>query len=653
MAVNLLLFASAVSFAQSNLTGSATKKLIILHTNDLQSKLLGSGPNAEYSPETTGDDPIVGGFARLATVIKNLKQQAPDQTLVLDGGDMLMGSLFHTIAREEGGEFQLMGAIGYDAATLGNHEFDFRPSGLARMLDAVRRKGGAIPQLLLANAEFSQVSPQDDTLQRQFDQGFVRPYYIFSRSGMRIGIFGLMGKDAAEVAPFARPVTFSDPIETARALAKMLKEREQVDLVIALSHSGVRQDKAGEWYGEDIDLARKVKDVDVVISGHSHVLTPQPIMVNGTPVVQAGEHGQHIGKLELTVGDSGLRVLSYEVIDIDDSIPGDAVVQKEIARLEGVVSRKVLKPFGYTFDQPIAETKFDLILKQQESGIGNLVTDAIRWGIDRVDSSGAKLDVAVEANGQIRDDFFKGTDGVQWVSDAFRTVGLGIGIIDDVPGFPLVKMYVTASEIKKALEVLASVHPMKGPSYFMQVSGLRFRYNPNRVIFDRVFKIEMEDSAGNYRPLDFSSSNEKLYSVGFNYYIASFIKVIGGFTYGILDIVPKNAQGQPLNNMRDAIVDADPVKPGVQELKEWVVLLDYLKQLEDTDGNGIADIPEKYRQPQERIVRIASWNPILLLKSGNYLTWTTVALILTLILLLVVLPVFRLRKRLMRNKIPF
>lgn len=613
--------------AQQN---TAPKKLTIIHTNDLQSILLGVGPNAEYTPMTTGDDRTIGGIARLATVIKKMKSEAPEQTLVLDGGDVLMGSLFHTIVREEGGEFRLFAEIGYDAAVLGNHEFDFGPQGLARIIRSGSQKG-SLPQLLIANAIFDQNDARDDELKRIFDEGLIRPYKVFVRKGLKIGVFGLLGKDAAEVAPFSRPVAFTDPIEAAKAMTKKLRDGEQVDLVIAVSHSGVRK-RPGEteFHGEDIELARQVPDIDVVISGHSHTLLQEPIFVNNTPIVQAGDHGQHVGVLELEIAEGQVSVRDYKIVDIDDQILGDAQIQAEVERLKSVVTDSILAPFGYSFSQPLAETDFDLMIEQRESNLGNLVADAIRWGIDRTEEKNgnahSKLDIAIEANGQIRDHIFKGQSGIQHVSDLFRPVGLGIGVVEDTPGYPLVKFYVTAQEIKKALEVLTTVHPLKGPSYYLQVSGLRFRYNPNRLMFDRVIEIEIESENGEFVTLDFSASNKRLYSIGTNFYVASFIKLIGSFTYGILEIVPKNEQGNPIENMREALIDADSKRDGVQELKEWVVFLDYVRSFEDIDGNGLANIPEKYRSPEGRIVEVKSWHPVLLFKNATYLTWSVTAL---------------------------
>jgi len=195
------------------------KLLTIIHSNDIHSHFLGASPNIDYSPLTTGEDKTIGGWARIATVIKETKKERSNPVLVVDAGDFLMGSLFHMVTREQAFELRLLRMMGYDAVTLGNHEFDLKPGGLARILTSAR-DSGQIPQVVFSNAVFSQESSKDDALENIFKQGIVKPYLVLERGGLRIGLFGLLGKDAAEVAPFASPISFEDPIATAQKMVK-------------------------------------------------------------------------------------------------------------------------------------------------------------------------------------------------------------------------------------------------------------------------------------------------------------------------------------------------------------------------------------------------------------------------------------------------
>ena len=221
---------------------AAEKALTIIHTNDMHSHFLGASPNIDYTPFITGEDKTSGGWARISSVIKEVKQNRSNPVLVVDAGDFLMGSLFHMLSREKAFELRLLHRMGYDAVTLGNHEFDLKPEGLARIL-AGAHDSGQIPAIVLSNAVFDKNSNKDDALQKMFNRQIVTPYHVMKKDSLRIGLFGLMGKDAAEVAPFASPVTFDDPIATAKKMVKILRETEKVDMVICLSHSGLWENK--------------------------------------------------------------------------------------------------------------------------------------------------------------------------------------------------------------------------------------------------------------------------------------------------------------------------------------------------------------------------------------------------------------------------
>lgn len=607
---------------------AAERSFTILHSNDWQSRLLGFGPNNEYSPATLNDDETVGGVARLATLLQQRRSAAAEEAvLLLDGGDFTMGTLFHTISREMGSELRLMSELGYDAAVIGNHEFDFRPAGLAAMISAAHKvEGDALLPLLSSNMRFDPASKADDSLQAHFEAGRILPYKLIERGGIRFGLFGLLGNNAVAVSPMIQPLTFADPVATARETVAKLRE-EGAEVVILLSHMGVTQQADGSWRGEDVELVEQVPGIDIVVGGHSHVALPQPVLVNGhTPVVQAGSEIQYLGELRMTLGDDGVtQVRDYRLHPIDDRIAGDAVITAQVEDFKQVVSERMLNPRGYRFDQPLAKVDQRLGRDFSDHTLANLVTDALRHAVD--------ADLAFTGNGTIRDDLIKGRHGVQDVSDLFRIAPLGIGQFDDEPGYPMIKAYVSAREIKSLLEVLLLAYQLRdSDSYYPRVSGVRFTYNPWRVPFDRVSRIEIGDPVKGYRDLDLDDT--RLYSIGATSYVGSFTWLVPDLTKGLLDVIPKDAAGRPLPRIEDAIVDQEPNTPGVQELKEWQALLDHIRSLPDLDGDGLADIPTVGAAVEARMIRAPSLNPREMFRLAGPMQWGASAVVLLGVLLI-------------------
>jgi 5'-nucleotidase / UDP-sugar diphosphatase len=604
----------------------AEKLLTIVHTNDLHSHFQGFSPEGDYRPFEINADDTLGGWSRVATVIQKTRKEKTNPVLVLDGGDYTMGSLFHMLAREESFELRLLKAMGYDAITLGNHEFDLKPLGLAAILRSAKAHGGP-PQIVFAGQVFNRTEPALASLEDAFAEVGVKPYSVLERNGLKIGIFGMMGKDAIEVSPFAKPLTFRDPIEVAKEMVETLRNNEKVDIVICLSHGGLRDNPKKS---EDEILAAKVNGIDVIISAHTHTKLDQPLVVNNTIIVQAWCYGRQAGILDLAYDEGKTTVKQYTPVVINSAIPGDETIQGMIDAFKKQIDARLLAGMNLSYDRVIAETKWDLEKKAEESPLGNLLADAIRWSVNAVDSDkndpASKVVVAVESNGVIRDDLIAGKTGKIIVGDFFRTIPLGIGV-DNTMGYPLISFYLYGYEIKRALEILTSVRPLKNDDYFLQLSGIRFTYNPYRMIFDRVSSIEIGSDEEGYLPLNCDKSNKKLYRAAANIYNATFLKVVGSFTYAILDIAPKDKNGTPLDKLSSALVDADPALPGIQELKQWQGAIRYVQSFKDTNGNGIPDIPEKYRGKLGRIVEKPSWNPIHLVSHPTMPTFVALAVI--------------------------
>lgn len=591
----LLVFCSA--FITMLLGAQTGKKVTIIHTNDLHSRLTGYSPELSYTPLTTNDDKTVGGFARMAAIIKKEKESAEGTLLVVDAGDFLMGTLFQALEPFNGFQLRLMKSIGYDVVAAGNHEFDFGPGRLADIINAAAGNG-AIPPLLLSNAVFSDEDPADDRLAELFSNGRMQRKLIIEKDGLRIGFFSLMGIVADENAAFAPPVTFAKQISTAEMLVEELRS-EGCDLVICLSHSGVSKDKKGNYAGEDAVLAQKVKGIDAIISGHTHTLLEKPLIVNGVPIVQTGSYGQNVGKLTLTVKEGKTTVSDYVLIPVDDRVQGDPEVNALIEEQKRFISADILKPLGMDYIKPIAETGFLLQCDEmgdvENSNLGPLVADAIHSYVNRHVEGGA--DLSVVAVGVIRDNI---VPGVQTAPDIFRIMSMGSGN-DNVPGYPLSKCYVTGRELKNILEVLVMAGK-SAPSNYCYYSGIRAVYDPGKGFLKKIRKIEIIGSDGSVRIVSFSKKDPALYSVVANSYMLELVGTIKKMSKGLINVVPKDAAGNPVTDMKTAVMDFDRNMPGVQEGKEWLAIAEYLSSMKDVNRNGIPDIDDKYRVPVKSLI---------------------------------------------------
>mgnify|MGYP000853120981 CR=1 FL=1 len=592
--ITLLLILIAV-----NVSAQTGQKIVIIHTNDLHSHLTGFAPELDYSPLVVHNDKTIGGFARIASVIKNEKEQNEGITLVLDAGDFLMGTLFQGVEVKTGFQLRLMKIMGYDVLAIGNHEFDYGPVKLAEIINSAD-KAGEIPGLLLGNAVFSQSDPDDDALEKLTSENILGRTMIINRGGIKFGFFSLLGKVADDNAAYAPPVTFSKQVAAARQMVKELKD-ENCDIIICLSHSGVSKDKNGNWAGEDVELANKVKDIDVIISGHTHTYLKDPIMVNGIPVVQTGEYGVNVGKLSLEYADGKVKVTGYSLIPVDDNIAGDRYVNDLIEAQKDKVTEEILKPIGLSYKKPVVEAGF--LLECMESGdiknsnLGPLVADAIHSYVNNHVSTGT--DMSMVAVGVIRDRI---VPGYQSAPDIFRIMSMGTGN-DAVPGYPLSRIWLTGKELKSILEILQVAYKST-PANYCYYSGIKVNYDPDKMMLRKIKSIDLVRSGGDVIKMDFSKKNKSLYSVTANSYMLEFVSIIKKMSFGLINVVPKDKNGIPLKDMKQAVLDIDENEEGLQEGKEWLALIEYLSSMEDTNSNNIPDISNKYKEAVQTFIPV-------------------------------------------------
>lgn len=276
---------------------SDAARLVILHTNDVHSRI-------EPFPMDGGRFQGLGGAARRATLIEQVRSQH-EQVLLLDAGDMFQGTPYFNFYGGEL-EFKLMSKMGYDAATLGNHDFDAGIEGLHRQLPHVDFA------LLNANYDLSDTILHDK----------VAPYRVFERGDLRIGVFGV-GIELEGLVPASlyQNTRYLSPVEASNTVAARLKQDLGCDYVICLSHLGYRY-RDGKI--DDLKLARSTQHIDLILGGHTHTFLDAPTVVqnaSGQPVMinQVGWAGIQVGKIELTFERSTRRFCSAcEVLTVTE-----------------------------------------------------------------------------------------------------------------------------------------------------------------------------------------------------------------------------------------------------------------------------------------------------------------------------------------------
>lgn len=270
----------ALFCATLTVSAQKTKTVEILHTNDIHSCILPLNPNLA--------DTLVagrGGFLRRIAMIEQERKENPD-LLLFDSGDFSQGSPFYTLFKGDV-EVELMNRMGYDAVTIGNHEFDFGLDNMARIFHAAK-----FP-VVCSNYDFTGTPLQ----------GIVKPYIVIKRSGLRIGVFGICPPmDGLVDAAKCEGVKYLDPIKTADDVARMLKHDKKCDLVVCLSHLGwiVKQNV------DDHKMMSGNHDIDVVLGGHSHTFFETLQYVENAdgkkvPNDQNGKNAIFVGKLLLTM----------------------------------------------------------------------------------------------------------------------------------------------------------------------------------------------------------------------------------------------------------------------------------------------------------------------------------------------------------------
>lgn len=255
------------------------KHITILHTNDVHSHI-------DPFPADDPRNPNMGGVARRATLIETIRQENPN-VLLLDAGDIFQGTPYFNYYGGEL-EFKLMSMMKYDLSTIGNHDFDNGVDGLAAQMP---------------HASFEFVSANYDFKNTSMD-GFVKPFKIFNKDGIKIGVFGLgIELQGLVDKKMYKETVWQNPVETTQEMVRILKKENKCDLVICLSHLGYKYGKEDSNKISDLKLAELTKDIDLIIGGHTHTFLDKPTIVKNAEgkdvlVNQVGCYGINLGRID-------------------------------------------------------------------------------------------------------------------------------------------------------------------------------------------------------------------------------------------------------------------------------------------------------------------------------------------------------------------
>ena len=614
------------------------KEVQVLFTHDMHSHL------DPYKVNKDGAIEMVGGFAKLKTIVDE-RREGHDATFLVDGGDFSMGTLYQTIYETEAPELTLMGQIGYDATTFGNHEFDYRSQGISNMLLAAKSNADEdpnlqLPALVSANIDWSKNTSEDNKLVQSAMEAYgSTPYTVVERGGVRVGIFGVIGEDADACAPESG-LEFENIVETSKQVVADLKE-EDVDMIICLSHSGTFEDDSKS---EDEILAQEVPEIDIIVSGHTHTRLDEPIQYGDTYVVSAGCYCENLGQIELEQKKDGRwEIEEYELVPLAAHVKEDPAIQSQLAEYKETINQNYLSHFGYTFDQVIAEnsvtfTQMDsFAMKHEEDPLGSIIADSYVYAVQQAEGDNyEKVYVALSPSGAIRDTF---QTGKLTVSDAFNVSSLGIGA-DRIPGYPLVSVYLTGKELKTTAEIDVSISPIMTTAQ-LYPSGLRWSYNPNRLLLNRVTDVEFMTNVPYSNGTEFEEiEDDKLYRVVAGLYSAQMLGTVQDMSMGLLKIEPKDKDGNPITDFEKVIIHDQ----NGTEVKEWYALASYLDSMEENEY-GISQIPTYYGETENRKEEIDSKNPVELLKKPNKFAWMLYGILAILVLLIVVIVRWIIKRR--------
>jgi 5'-nucleotidase len=452
--------------------------LTILHTNDFHDRF---EPITKFDNTCAPDDntkgECFGGSARLVTALADARARNSN-TILVDGGDQFQGTLFYTHYKGTM-TAEFMNALGYDAMTVGNHEFDDGPEVLAAFVAAVK-----FP-VLMSNADISQ---------EPILAGKIAKSTVIERGGEKLGLIGLTPLDTGELASPGKNVIFTDPVQAVQGEVDALTEAG-VNKIIVLSHSG---------HGVDQAVAAGTTGVDVIVGGHSNTYLsntsedaegPYPTMVGQTAIVSAYAYGKFLGELNVVFDDAGVVTSATgEPRILDAAVAEDAATVARIAELG--------KPLEEIKNRVVAEAAAAIdgareTCRQMECPMGNIIAEAM---LDRVKDQG--VTIALQNGGGVRASIDAGP--------------VTMGEVLTVLPFQntLSTFQVDGATLVAALENGVS-QIEDGAGRFLQVAGMKYTFDPALPAGARVSDVQVLVGGDAWAPIDPAT----VYSVVSNNYV--------------------------------------------------------------------------------------------------------------------------------------
>lgn len=622
--LSLAMLANSEAYAKND-----AQKVDIIFTHDLHSHI------DSYTDVVNGENENVGGIARLSTLLKELRENNPE-LLVIDGGDMAMGTLYQTLYTTKAPELRLMGRLGFDATTFGNHDFDYSDDKLAEMFEAAADSGEPLPAFCISNIDWNYENESTTKIRKQLEKCNLCEYTVVEKNGVKIAIFGIFGVSAKEDSPTLQ-LKVDDQIESARRTVAKIKENENVDMIVCISHSGT---SANLDKSEDEQLALAVPEIDVILSAHTHTVLKTPIVHGNTYIVSCGCYGKDTGYCNLSKNADGRWTMeNYELITMDGDIKEDfecVAIAREYAK---EVDEIYLEQFGMKMNQIIAYSPYnfesvdDMYYVKGEHNLGNLMSDAYKYAANKY---GGGADIAVVPSGTVRGTFYEGN---VTVADAFQCYSLGYGY-DNQVGSPLVRIYLTGEEIRLVAEIDATLSDIMN-SARLYVSGISYSCGNKRMILNRAYDMKYNPNVCDDTTEELEDN--RLYSIVTDMYTARMLGSVGRVSKGLLVIEPKYADGTVIqSDENDYLWETAVVKQtDGRELKAWFAIADYLQSFEKNE-EGISIIPSYYATEHGRKVLDDSFS----IKQTNKYFW--VIIIATTLLITVMVLVMLIIKKVLR-----